>query len=295
VQIEVGPLAAGQSESIILTVFIPPDTLADDSDYALITLTANGDEDQHAHALLITVAEPVYKIEANPAKSSLSGSVGTTVAHTLSIHNQGNISDTFNLALGSHSWPIIAPQIVGPLAVNESRSISITVTIPTGAMAFAVDTATLILTSQGTETTSIIVDFTTAALAMFGLQMDPAANTRTSSSGNLVQHSIWITNTGNITDTFMLTASGNQWPISAPLKANQALQSIPIGPLGPRLGRQIDLLVTVPANLPDGAMDTATLKLVSQGDDAHWAEASLTTIVGEAQPGQQIFLPLILK
>jgi uncharacterized membrane protein len=278
----VGPLAAGTSATLQITVTIPANARAGASDTATVTLTSQGDATQSAQSSLTTTALAVYGLALSPASASQSGRPGEVVTYTLTVTNTGNITDTFSVAVSGNTWTTRAPTTVGPLAAGTSATLQITVTIPANARAGASDTATVTLTSQGDATQSAQSSLTTTALAVYGLALSPASASQSGRPGEVVTYTLTVTNTGNITDTFSVAVSGNTWTTRAPTT---------VGPLAAGTSATLQITVTIPTGVTGVDSDTATVTVTSQGDNSKTAQAALTT----RRVLYRLFLPVVMR
>ncbi len=55
---------------------------------------------------------------------------------------------------------------------------------------------------------------TTAAAAGYGVILDAAVTAGETPAGRTITYTVWVTNTGDYTDTFDLTVAGNTWPVT---------------------------------------------------------------------------------
>ena len=95
--------------------------------------------------------------------------------------------------------------------------------------------------------------------------------------GTTVTYTVTITNTGNVQDTYDITAVGPNWP---------ATPSVPSVTVDPAQSTTFDVTVEIPATAAIGALDTATVTATSQGEPATFATLTLDTI---AAAEDQIF------
>jgi uncharacterized membrane protein len=251
----VGPLAAGESATILATVEIPTTAAGGASDAATVAITSQGDGSLSTTATLSTTANNVYGLTVVPVADSRSGDPGETVTYTLQVTNRGNITDTFGLAINGHAWQTSAPGMVGPLAAGERTTVDVTVEIPTGAAGDASDTAAVAIASQGSGDQSATVLLTTTANHAYGVTMTPNTDTRSGDPGQTVTYTLRLTNSGNVVDSFSVTLSGHTWQTSTP--------GI-VGPLAAGEGVTIDVIVEIPTGAVGGASDAVTVTIASQ-------------------------------
>jgi len=119
--------------------------------------------------------------------------------------------------------------------------------------------------------------------AQYGLTVTPATDARSGDPGARVTYTLRVTNTGTISDTFDVHASGYRWTTT--------LNPTTVGPLA--AGRSADMVVTVtvPTSAAGGTTDVTAATVTSQGDDTVTATSILTTTARR----HRIFLPLITK
>jgi len=104
-----------------------------------------------------------YGVAVVPATNAKSGKPGTTVTYNLTVTNTGSVSDTFNATVTGNAWPTLVPTPVGPLAAGASSAVTITATIPAGALDGTHDTAQVTFTSAGDPSKSATSTLTTTA------------------------------------------------------------------------------------------------------------------------------------
>jgi sugar lactone lactonase YvrE len=118
-------------------------------------------EDSSGLVLLIQPAVR-YGLRVTPATDARSGDPGARVTYTLQVTNNGNVSDTFDVRAGGHSWTTTPnPTTVGPLVAGDSAELVVTVTIPTSATGGATDVTAVTVTSQGDDTVTATSILTT--------------------------------------------------------------------------------------------------------------------------------------
>jgi hypothetical protein len=100
------------------------------------------------------------------------------------------------------------------------------------------------------------------------LHLRPTNAERSGAPGSGVRHTLTLTNTGNLTDTFTLILGAHGWPVDAPES---------IADLGPGQAADVSIIVTVPLGALADATDQITLTVVSTADPAQQAVTTLTT------------------
>ena len=118
----------------------------------------------------------------------------------------------------------------------------------------------------------------------YGVSIAPPTAAMTATPGSVVTYTLTVTNTGNVSDTFDLTASGNAWGSAV---------TTPVGPLSPGTSGHVYVAVSIPANAADGDFDTVMVTATSRGDNTKSDSAVLTTTAQIV--GHDIYLPLIMK
>jgi uncharacterized membrane protein len=233
----------------------------------------------------MTVEAIGYGVTVGTDDADLSGVPGTPVVYTVWVTNTGDVQDTFDLSISDNTWPTVSSSASVTLDAGASAAVLVTVDIPAGAGDGDMDTATFTATSQADATATDSVDLTTTAVTtpnVYGVEMAAEDAALSGVPGTSVVYTVWITNTGNVQDTFDLAVSGNAWP-TVPASASVTLDA----------GASAAVLVTVniPAGAADGATDTAVFTATSQVDASATDLVALTTTA----EWMRIYLPIILK
>lgn len=128
-------------------------------------------------------------------------------------------------------------------------------------------TVTLVATnSLGSDRASQPV---TVLSPTYGLALAPITVTQLGDLGASVTYTLFITNTGNIIDRYLLAASGNAWTTT--------LSTDITGDVLPLEGTSVQVVVDVPLNASVGQTDTIVITVVSQGGSGVSASGVLTT------------------
>ncbi|HOT91088.1 MAG TPA: S8 family serine peptidase [Anaerolineae bacterium] len=254
----VGPLPAGMSATLPVTVTIPAAALCDASDTVTLTATSAGDPTRSAQAVLLTTAEPLYGVTAYVTANHLLAVPGASAGTTLWVTNAGNCADRFTVQ-GESAWPASVPDTTGDLAAGARAPLPVTVTVPSDAPAGASATTTLTITSQTDDAISTTVRLTTTAQALYGVQLWPPRAQANGETGQTVVYTLALTNTGALADTYSLTVSGATWPTT--LTPGQAT-------LAPQTAIPLTVRVTVPLDTFTGMTDTARVTVGGTGVSA---------------------------
>ena len=222
-------------------------------------------------AALETTANAVYGVLAAPSAQSKSGNVNEVVSYLLTVENNGNITDTFDVSIAS-IWPANPAWSSLEVGIGESASLSVSVNIPANAVAGAPNTTTVTFVSQGDGSKTSQATLATTANAVYGLSAAATAD-QTVNAGETAAYTVAITNTGNITDIFDIVVSGG-WPFTASAAAIQ---------IGPGAQGSIEVSVAVPANAAPGSSKNTSIVFISQGDATKMVNVAVTTSVAQPQ------------
>jgi uncharacterized membrane protein len=263
----VGPLAVGASTDIHVLVDIPSDALPGDSDIANILATSQGDGSKTQVSELTTTAIQTGPF-VTPSSDAASGDPGQQVVYSLQLTNYNYIPDTFSLSVDA-IWTTDYPTTVGPLGADESTTVLITVTVPVDARGGANDTAVVTFASSIPGIPSATATLVTTANNVYALVAVPEADTLTGSGrGTTVEYTVFVTNTGNTTDTINIYVLSSNWIVDAPAH---------VGPLGVGQSATVVITVHIPLDISMGDSNVATLAFVSEGDPMQGRQVHLTT------------------
>jgi uncharacterized repeat protein (TIGR01451 family) len=118
------------------------------------------------------------------------------------------------------------------------------------------------------------------------LAMSPALVTGLASPGQTAIYTLSLTNTGTLSDSFVLTLTGHRW--------HTALSTETIGPLAVGSQDTFQVLVTVPPDAVPGEFDQVTVQAVSSGDPRQPPASAATALTTRAQP-YKLYLPLVFR
>lgn len=119
--------------------------------------------------------------------------------------------------------------------------------------------------------------------SQYSLTVAPVAATRSGAPGAVVTYTLRVTNTGDVSDTFQVSAGGHHWTTTVDPAA--------VGPLAAGGGGDVVVGVAVPVSAVVGTTDVVTVTVASRGDPGVAATVSLTTTAR----GYEVFLPVALQ
>lgn len=216
-----------------------------------------------------------------------SGAPGSAVTYTLNISNTGSVTDTFDLTVDDE-WATILSSDSITLAAGASGALTAVTTIPFDAAAGATGTSLVTAVSQNDNSVSDDTLLTTTATAVYGVSIHSDQTTLSGTVGTVVTYTLQISNTGNTTDTFSLSAANDNGWLS-----DFSASSIMLA-----AGDSGTVLVTVhvPADAVDGEMNVTTVTAVSDNNPAVTGNVTLaTTATTTTTLIYPIYLPTILK
>ncbi|HSB66182.1 MAG TPA: M14 family zinc carboxypeptidase, partial [Anaerolineales bacterium] len=223
-------------------------------------------------AVFIEVSAPTYEVSLTPDNAHGQDDPGQMVTYQLQVNNIGHNSDTYNIDVDS-LWSSTAPPNIGPLNPGESAVFDLQVTIPLSATHGETDFATITSSSQhnpDVSDSSLLI--TTANL--YDLSLTPATGEGNGYPGGQAEYILQVTNTGNTTDTFDISASG-VWSVTAPPV---------IDPLEAGGSADINVTVSVPPTAEAGDYDLSTITATSQGNSSMTHSSALTTHAVQVGP-----------
>ncbi len=297
----VGPLAPGAAMIVTVTVAAPSEVISGTVDVATLEAISLGDPrtpPASATAELRTRAwqvppPPEYGVSLAPALSEGVVRPGTSVTYTLWLTNTGTVTDTFELNLSGAAWTTtLSAPTVGPLAPGAAVLVTVTVAAPSEVISGTVDVATLeavSLEDPRTPPVSATAELRTRAWQVppppeYGVSLAPALSEGAVRPGASVTYTLWLTNTGTVTDNFALSLTGGRWA--------SALSMVTAGPLAPSATTMFSVTVTAPLSI-SGDLDTVTVNAVSLGDAQQPPVAATAQL--RTRTLWAIYLPLTLR
>jgi uncharacterized membrane protein len=262
-------LPVNGSQMVVLTVTAPITALAGDSHSIGVLATSQGDGTQ-AQAVFTTTTKPAYAFSLSTLVASKVGAPGATVTYTLQITNSSNITDSFTLSDTSHIWPGGLSTYALTLPARVAGVVNVSTTVPLSALMNDKDVLTVTVISSGNSQLHSQA-FTTTAGARYQGSLTPSSGQQSIDPGATASYTLWLTNTGNVTDVFNLAVTDNVWAAAVSPASSVAL---------PVNGSQMVVLtVTAPIMALAGDSHSIGVLAVSQGSGTQQAQAIFTTTV----------------
>ena len=195
------------------------------------------------------------------APANQSGNPGDTLTFTFSIKNTGNTADTYNWQVTDSKTPdwitSALSGVTGSVAPSATTTVDVSVKIPSSASGSDFDDITLAATSQG-DNTKIDNDTARANVnSLYGVDVTAPAN-QSGNPGTTLTYTFKVKNTGDTSDSFTLSLSGNSWP---------SIITSPSSPVTIAAGATQDVSVSV--TIPSGAAGRATDTVILTATGTH--------------------------
>jgi hypothetical protein len=210
-----------------------------------------------------------------------SGLPGETLSYTVTIKNEGNVSDTYTLTVtDTAGWDPTLSKDSLSLASMASGAATLTIAIPPDASAGAQNTVTITAISTEDPTVGDSATITAQASALRRVEVSVSPESKGGAPGENITFTITVTNEGNIEDTYILTASGAPgWSVN--IEPNSL--TLAVGARG-----EATLSVVVPTDADEGDSITVTVSARSETDPnvvgADTCRAIVTGVVDLAIP-----------
>lgn len=161
VPVFVGLLSPDEGEWVTVTVTVPEDALAGETDVTSLAATSQSDATVAATTTMTTAANAVYSMTLMPPSQAQSSPQGTVAAYAFELTNAGNATTTFALDVRDTRWSTGLTPTLAVVNPRTSIPVVVTVTVPLTVATMATDTGRI--TAIGTETAAQSFFTTTAA------------------------------------------------------------------------------------------------------------------------------------
>ncbi|MBN1890919.1 MAG: right-handed parallel beta-helix repeat-containing protein, partial [Thermoflexales bacterium] len=267
-------LTHGQTATLVVTLTAPTGS-GGLVDTTVVTATSQADAATWASAVNTTTVTHDPDVMLSPGQAE-AGLPGQTLSYVHAVTNTGNGPDSFAVvALSSHGWQVAcAPAVSFTLGFEETSLVTVSVTLPAGSGGL-VDTTVVTVSSQAGPTAWARAVNTTTVTHEPDVVLSPGQVAEVM-VGQTFNYTHVVTNTGNGSDNFVLTAASSQFWL---------IDYTPPGPFA--LGAGGTAIVVITLTVPPGVgglADTTTVTVTSQADSAVYAHVSDTTTVA-LEPG----------
>ena len=229
----------------------------------------------------VTVTEPPsYGVDLMPETQSREVDAGSTTVYTETLHNTGNVADTFTVTVNSsEGWATLLSPDTVTVGPDNTVEVEVQVSVPGGAVSGTLDTTTVEAISSGDPTERDRARLRTTAQEppvppTYGADLTPATQSRDVYAGSSTLYVETLENTGNVADTFTVTVDSTRGWTTLNSKATVNL--------APGVGTEIEVRALVPGTAGGGVEDVATVMATSWASPTVEAQATLTTIAASA-------------
>lgn len=299
---DVGVLNPGATRNFIVRITIPGTAAAGGPYNAVVSAVSTNDPtvsnlttDEITQVVPATVDIGNYDGAAgtNNAPVNQNADPGTNVDFALDVINTGGSSDSYGLSStfpagwtvtyyedandnGVLDVPELTPIAnIGPVPAGGEVHLIARVAVPAGEVP-GVNNVTFRATSAMNPAVFDEITDTVTINSAAAVTIAPDRN-GTGTAGGTVQYTHTVTNTGNVDDTFMLSAvSANGWSYSFFDLANNPIVSVT---LVAGAAQDIVVRVLIPGGVPMGTVETGTITVTGNVTAAADSAVDVTTIV----------------
>ena len=211
---------------------------------------------------------------------------GENVTFTVTVKNEGSISDTYSLTTADNASPswsrTISPTSL-PLAAGASGTATLTVTIPSGADIGTRDNVRVIATGTGVSAENSCTAHA-STVPIPAVEVSISLVSQNGSPSATLTYTVTVTNTGSLADNYILAKSDNAgWRSTL---SENFLANVDNG-----ASRTVTLTVTIPENAIWWTRDNITVVATSQTDNTVSNSAScMAQCVQPPEPEPFVFV-----
>jgi uncharacterized membrane protein len=256
-----GPIQVGDTLQTTLHV-IMPDVPANTKDTITVTATSQGDSSVENSATCTLKRVIARSVQVGIVPSENSAGPGENVEFTVTVKNTGGMVDNYVLKKNDNSgWgPTLSENFLVNVENGENRTVTMTVTIPTGAENGMRDNIRVTATSQTDNTIENRASCIARVTIVRGVKVQVTPSVQENVRRENVTFTVTVKNTGNVLDNYTLTVGDNEnW---GPKLDDNLFVNI-----APGDNRTTTLRVTVPENAVPSTEDSIKVTATSRTDN----------------------------
>ncbi len=158
-----GPVGPGETIQVVIEIDVPPDAKPGDIGLTNVRVEFLRDPSVMDTIQIYTTVLTTHRVSLIPGDMEDFGIYGEVIPYTLTVTNQGNITDTYVLTFTSAAWEVVLPVGELELGAGESADIVVLVTIPLDVQLGASDVLILTATCMAKPEVTDSATLTTTA------------------------------------------------------------------------------------------------------------------------------------
>jgi uncharacterized membrane protein len=268
------------TDTFIAKVTVPLTVANADFDSITIHMTSLG-KTSVSDSIQLTTATPYYAFTAQAQSLTSMIAPGASYNYTIQLQNTGNITDTYLLTGQGDIYPYTFRNAsdsaaITQITINASSTDTFIAKVPMPLTAANgdFDAMTITMTSVGRTSESNSIQLTTST-PFYAFTAQAQSLTSLIDPGESYNYTIQVQNTGNSTDTYILTTQGEQY--SSTFRNASDSASITQISINASVTDTFIVKVTVPLTATNGGYDAITITMTSEGRTSISDSIQLTT------------------
>ena len=199
-----------ENRTTTLRVHIPENAIGCTQDNITVTATGTGAENSDS---CIAHVEILRGVEVTISPDYQEDLPGETLEYVVTVTNTGNVNDTYDLTVvDNEDWGPTLDNSSLSIPFGENQTTTLTVTIPENAIGCTRDNITVTATGTGVENSASCIAH---AEIVRGVEVSILPYYQENVPSGTLEYEVTVTNTGNVGDTYDLTASDNEnWSLN---------------------------------------------------------------------------------